>query len=90
MRDYTGLMDAMKAADVIFDPSGAEKAPFSTEVEMLLGGIPQVYSPRLFPGEMEEFCKDAGGVLENLARRRRSHVAGPSAEAAGYAFPLRP
>lgn len=76
MRDHKGLMDAMKAADVIFDPSGAEKAPFSTEVEMLLGGIPQVcypdgtqqfmnqyvepalvYSPRLFPGEMEEFCK---------------------------------
>ena len=37
------LFAAMKAgAQVVFDPRGAETAPFTTDVEMLLGGVPVV------------------------------------------------
>lgn len=37
------LLEAMKAgADVVFDPHGAETAPFTAEVEVLLGGVPTV------------------------------------------------
>ena len=43
MPDRNLLLAAMKAgADVVFDPSGAETAPFTSEVEMLLGGVPVV------------------------------------------------
>jgi hypothetical protein len=37
------LLAAMKSgAQMIFDPRGVETAPFTTDVEMLLGGIPVV------------------------------------------------
>lgn len=59
MPDRNLLLDAMRAgADVVFDPHGAETSPFTTEVEMLLGGVPVV----TYPDGTEQFLDDSADV----------------------------
>lgn len=56
MPDRNLLLKAMlSGAEVIFEPDGAVDAPFTREVESLLGGVPVV----LYPDGTEQFLDDA-------------------------------
>ncbi|MFA0998325.1 MULTISPECIES: hypothetical protein [Pseudomonas syringae group] len=50
------LFKAMQAgAEIVFDPFGSETAPFTTDVEMLLGGVPIV----MYADGTEQFLDDS-------------------------------
>lgn len=66
MPDRNLLLDAMRAgADVVFDPHGAETSPFTTEVEMLLGGVPVI----TYPDGTEQFLDDSAEPIHVYSPR---------------------
>lgn len=60
------LLEAMKAGgQVIFDPRGAETAPFITDVEVLLGGVPVV----IHADGTEQFLDDSAEPVHAYSPR---------------------
>lgn len=60
------LLQAMEAgAQFVFDPNGAKTAPFTTDVEMLLGGVPVV----IYADGTEQFLDDSAEPIHAYSPR---------------------
>ena len=69
MPDRNLLLKAMmEGGEVTFDPTGSVNAPFTSEVEILLGGVPVV----IYPDDTEQFLDDAADPVNVYSPRLTS------------------